>query len=133
MKIGDKIYKYLSFNGFATYIVLAEIKREKAKLYEVECQACKHGEKCRLLVAKKSKGVYRYCSMVNEDEETNEHQYYWHDDSLFYESLIEARKSVYLECIEKKKKELEKAEKNLEATKKALAELNEHYTNLSPQ
>ncbi len=132
MKVGDIVYKYLTFNGFAEYIVTAEIIRETAKLYEVECQACQHGEKCRLLISSnKEKGEFHFVSMVNLDEEQERKQESWHyDNNFFYSDLIEAKKSKYWEVIKMKKNDISKHQEIFERLKTELSDLEQHYSNI---
>lgn len=129
MKIGDVIYKYLTFHGFATYKITGVIKRKRATLYEVDCQACNHPDPCQLLVADVKGGRLAFAGMLNRDEG---HEQHWHDDDYFYKEVKSAQKAKYHEVIRNKKGELETAQKLVERLSKELVDLEEHLKNITP-
>ena len=136
LKIGDEIYKYLTFSGFAKYIVIGIKIVPKCIMYEIECQACKDHEKCTMYVVEDTeKGKYKFVCMTNnigEDEDGNEikPQHYWHNDDCFYSDLQEGRKELYEKCIKQKKEQIEKQQKGIENLNKELNDLEEHYKNI---
>jgi hypothetical protein len=130
MKLGDKLYKYLSFNGFGSYIIIGIKTVPKCKMYEIECQACTDHEKCTMYVVKEKKGKYKFVCMTNDDEEENRHQQMWHDDDYFYSDLQEGRKALYELRIKEKKEQIVRQEEGLEGLNKALKDLEEHYQNI---
>lgn len=130
MKIGDKLYKYLSFNGFGEYIVIAIKKLKKCTMYEIECQACTDHEKCTMYVIKeRGKEQYRFVVMTT-DEETADEQHIWHDDDIFYSNLIDARKAKYIKSLKSKRVEIERTEERLKFMNEEYTELQQHYENI---
>lgn len=122
MKIGDKLFKKTMFGGHIEYVVLAEIKREKAIQYEVECQSCQEdcdikeqtGENCRLLIQKvRGKSYYEYVAMVNDSTEDTLGSYVFHCENkkpyFFYTNLPEARTSFMEENIRHCDEQIKKA------------------------
>ena len=109
LKLGDKIYKYLTFNGFGTYQVIGVKEVKSGFLFEVECSACDHGStKCTMYVVEKDKGRFNFLMMTNDDEETRSEYRCWHDDDVFYSDLSEGRIAKYKTAIADKDKEIEK-------------------------
>lgn len=138
MKLGNKLYKYLSFNGFGTYIVIGIKIIPKCKLYEIECQSCHGHEKCTMYVVRENeKGKYKFVSMTNNDGisvdeygDKAQTQHYWHDDDFFYSNLDMAKKEHYLKNIKYKKEQITKLEESLKIQKQSLLELEEHFNNI---
>lgn len=122
MKIGDKLYKY-EFK-FLEYSVLDVIKHESTKtvFYEIECDSCTHGTKCKVLVTKDDNLGYRYVKMLNEDE--YEKQYYWHNEGIYYSTKKECLTLAYKKSIADNAKKIEEYQKSItrlkEQTQKAL-------------
>ena len=133
MKQGDKLYKYQGFSKYAEYIVTAVIKRESLTQYELECQNCEHGFKCRILV-KKIRGTqqYEFLCCVNDEEEEYKA---WHTDwgkkeELYYHSLKEARIAVYESAISRKKSEIKNHQDIIVNLEKNLLEIQSHFENI---
>jgi hypothetical protein len=103
LNIGDKIYKKLSFSGIGEYIVTGKIERKCGMLYEVECQACNHGDKC-LLVVEPLANYLSFSYMVNDDDGD---QRCWHDDGIFYTTVDKAKKAYYEKIILDYKKKVD--------------------------
>ena len=135
MKIKDKLYKYQGFGKFAEYICTAIIKREKLVMYELECQNCNHGWKCKILVKRgKNKQEYEFVAMVNDEEEEYEAFHTTlQPNERFFVNLEDAKKAVYLNAINFKKSEIEKHKKVLKRSEKELQELEAHFKNITKQ
>ena len=117
----------------AEYLVTAIINRDKLIQYELECQSCEHGFKCKVLVKKVRKAnKYEFLCMVNDEEEEWKA---WHTDfgkekELYYPVLIEARKAVYQSAISSKKSDIEEHKNIADRLSKELEELEGHYQNI---
>lgn len=145
LKIGDIVYKKIVLQGFALYKVTAIIKRERATLYEVECQSCSHsGNKCVLLIANVNKhdydsdkllpsGVFKYVDMVNDYGDNSEFHHNNHCGEkhyFFFVSKEEALLEQYIFCIREKSKEIEKHASIIDKLKRELLELEDHRNNI---
>lgn len=112
MNIGDKFYKYLGMGKFSSYTIYGIIKRHAATLYETECNSCMHGDNCRVLITKDSKGNYVFASMLSDDEESH---YIWHkDDNNFYLNQEDCLISTIKNAIQNNKLDLLKENKRHE-------------------
>ena len=79
--VGLSLYKHIPMHGIFHYVVIGIREYADNTQYELECETCTHGEKCRILVGGKS-GRLAFIQVLNDEE--NEH-YYWHSDSTpFY-------------------------------------------------
>ncbi len=135
MKIGDKIYKYLSFAGFVTYKVIAIKTTEKATLYEVECLACNHTPACTLYVVPiLGRGAFRFVCMTMANDEESEEQEMWHsDEHNFYKKQNEAKLAKYQQEILRQYRQTQELEERLKQKQKQLKSLEEHYLNVKKE
>jgi hypothetical protein len=130
LKIGDTIYKYLSFNGFGEYIVIAVKEMKECYIYEVECQKCTDHDKCTMYVSDEGKGIYKFLSMTNNNGEDDSPQEYWHNDRLFYSSLKAGKIAEYNKCICDRQKDIDERASLIERLKVELEELKQHLSNI---
>ena len=122
LKIGDELFTHESGKGIFTYVVLGVREYEGATLYEVECQECKHHTKCRLLVAQKDEQeVFRYVSMLNDDEDNE--QYYWHSSAEYFMTRKDCMKDAWNKAIAYHTKHAQELEDSLKIQRKRIAEL----------
>jgi len=117
IKIGDVLYKYEY--KFMTYTVLDVVSHEatKAVYYTIECDACHHGGKCKVVVTKDDTDGYRYVKMLDELEDGDEKQYYWHNEGFYYTTKKECLTKGYRNKIAKNAEEINKLEKRIEELK----------------
>jgi septin family protein len=137
MKIGTELFKWQSFQ-MSMYILTGIIKREKITMYELECQSCTHGYKCKILVEKvKGKDYFKFVTMLNEEEDDG--QELWHKtnhkkEEMFYLEKDDALIAVYENHINEQKQELKKVEekylKDVEYRTKKIEEITRHLNNI---
>lgn len=132
MDIGGKLFKYQGFSQFGEYTCTAVLKRESLTEYEMECQNCTHGFKCKVLVKKvPNQDCYEFLTLVNC--ETDEWRG-WHDKlnpgEEFYETLIEAKRAVYKNACNEISREISKFEDGASSARKRLAEMEAHLKNV---
>lgn len=132
MKQGDILYKYQDFGRYAQYIVTAITKREKMTEYELECQSCQHGFKCRVLVKKvRGSDWYEFLCVINdEDEEWKAWHTTYKKSEMFYHTRKEAMLAVYQNAIDSQKSEISNHENIAHEKRKKLAELEAHFQNI---
>lgn len=138
IKIGDFLYKYLSFNGVAKYEIKAIITRENNSIqYELLCLACKHGYNCRLIVVQDLKYDYcRFVSMIacgeeDEYENSKKHEMWHRDENMFYYTENEALLNMYENIYEKHKEQVEKNKEILEKSINMMEEYKAHCDNIN--
>lgn len=122
LKMGQELYRRASPNVL-TYKVVGIRDYGDSKQYEMECQSCDHGEKCRVLVAKDNYNKLRVIHMLHDDDDYICEQRAWHDSTTpFHETINGVRKEVLLKNISFYQDEVQNREKSLEAAKKHLAD-----------
>lgn len=124
LKLNDELFRYVSPIGVFSYKVIGVRDYKDNTQYEVECQTCKHGYKCILLVAENEKGAFKYVSLLNYDEDND--QSYFHDCkefSIFWRTLPEA----HIECYKKMRHD---SAKEIYEHKKKLKHLEDSFARL---
>lgn len=105
LTIGTKLWKAAP-PYILEYKVIGVRDYQDGKQYELECQTCSHGEKCRILVGGSKRLVF--IDVLNDDQD--EH-YYWHSDATrFWPFMRQAqleRLRVHISDGEKAVKEAE--------------------------
>lgn len=118
--VGTSLYKHIPLHGIFHYVVIGVREYADNTQYELECQTCKHGEKCRILAGGKA-GRLAFIQVLNDEE--NEH-YYWHSDSTrFYFKKEHAELERVCSHVSSSKDSIEKAERTL-------VSLRKHHANL---
>lgn len=123
LQIGDNLFHYVPFNGVLKYTVTGIRNYEDTAHYELECESCSHGYKCKVLVAEDNdwgKDRFKYIEMLNDGERE---YFIFHNDGYYYptntEALLEKTREVWQEKKNRKKDlehRLEKATIDLEET-----------------
>ena len=124
LKIGDKLYRYVSPSGIWEYVIIGIREYKDSVMYEAEAQASSHGYKCVLLIAEDEKGAYKYVSLLNYDEDDD--QSYWHNDKkfcTFWTNKYLAHKECYKSLLADEKAEIHKLENQLKEKKDSVAKL----------
>jgi hypothetical protein len=118
MKIGDKLYKSAR-PYIMEYKVIGVRDYADGKQYELECQSCRHGEKCRILVGGKNKLVF--IDMLNDEDD--EH-YFWHTDTTRFWPLVRQAE------LERLRVHINDAEKNVSDAESTLTNRKNHLAKL---
>jgi hypothetical protein len=122
LNIGDELYTHESGKGIFKYVVLGIREYDGATLYEVECQECRDHAKCRLLISQKDEStVFKYVSMINEDDEKP--QYYWHSTAEYFLSRTQCIKDARIKAIAYHTKKAQELKDALDDRRKRIAEL----------
>lgn len=74
LEIGQELYRWAS-PYIMKYIVTGLRSYSDSEQYEVECQSCKHGYLCKVLIARDDYGKLRTVNMLNDDDGS---QKCWH-------------------------------------------------------
>jgi hypothetical protein len=125
LNIGENLYRYVSPLGIFTYTVKGVRAYEDNTQYEVECQTCTHGYKCKLLIAENESGKFKYVSLLNYDDDDD--QRYWHnckEYSTFWKTKAEAHIECYMNLRSKLSSEIVDEKKKMAAMEKRYAEIN---------
>ncbi|MFA5409334.1 MAG: hypothetical protein WC343_11240 [Bacilli bacterium] len=126
MKIGDILYKYVDTKGIWIYKCIGERIYKDNTQYEMECQHCEHGYKCRILVIKvKYSNVekYKYIETLNDCEDDK--QYYWHEDNKHYfVDKMDCKKEKADELITEYNKDIENYKKRIKSKEEGIIEIN---------
>ena len=134
-KIGDKIYRFGSFQHFFTYEIFDIIKSEKSGIFlHLRCEACRDHTPCEVEVCpskeKQACGKeFVFIRMLNNyDNEDCDPQTYWHneDDGKFkyYSCKNDALIAYYLNAKSNYQSGISKAERNIIGYKKDIEEVN---------
>lgn len=127
LEIGDKLYKYVSFKGIFTYIVIGIRKYKEGDQYEIECQECTDHEKCQILVIQRDNNLFfSYVRMLNNDDEDDTPQNYWHDTSdnhPFFTNKKECKENAGRQILDREYNEIKKLKEKIKATEDRIAEL----------
>jgi len=125
IRIGDELFRYVELGGIFRYVVYGIRQYEDGDQYEVECQTCSHGERCRLLIARDDYGRLIHIHMLNEDEDLCDEHRCWHtnDGYHFWPTFGQAKEESFKRAIEKAEESVSEAEKLLADRQKRLAEL----------
>ena len=86
LKIGEKLWKAAP-PYILEYKVIGIRDYADGKQYELECQTCTHGEKCRILVGGTKRLVF--VDVLNDEED--KHRYWHSDDTHFWPLMRQAQ------------------------------------------
>lgn len=89
--IGDEIFRYVECGGVFRHIVQGIRKYDDGCQLEVESQSCRHGWKCRVLLAQNDFGRIVAVHMLNEDEDDPQKMWHTNDGLHFWSTAEEAR------------------------------------------
>jgi hypothetical protein len=89
LRFGELLYRYAGLGKILTYTVQAFINRQEGMSWEVECQECTHGEKCRLIIRQEGDS-FVFVEMIDEDPV--DPQKHWHEDGVYRLTKNEALK-----------------------------------------
>lgn len=118
LKIGNKLWKSAS-PYILEYKVIGMRNYADGKQYELECQTCAHGQKCRILVGGNRRLVF--IDVLNDEEDTH---HYWHSDATrFWPTRRQAQLERLHVHIRDGEKAVEEAEKTLTGRKNHLNKL----------
>lgn len=131
INIGDTLYR-VAAPALLVYKVIGIRLYETGDMYELECQSCTHGFKCKVLAAFDDYKYLKPVHMLNDDED--EPQRHWHScDSggSFFLDKNDALRERYALCIRDAKEDLQRFEdlvkdkrKNLERLECGMAALD---------
>lgn len=132
IEIGTVFYRRASPSTLE-YHVIGVRDYGDSKQYELECQSCRHGEKCRVLAAFDNYKKLRIIHMLHDDDEYICQNRSWHDhESPFHETLDGVRREClnkeriyYTEQVERSKANLASNERQLKNCIDALAVIEE--------
>lgn len=116
--IGDKLWKSAP-PYILEYKVVGIRDYQDGKQYELECQTCSHGEKCRILVGGTKRLVF--IDVLNDEED--QHRYWHSDDTRFWPLMRQAQLERLHVHIRDAEKAVEEAERTLTGRKNHLQKL----------
>ncbi len=118
LAIGAKLWKTAP-PYILEYKVVGIRDYQDGRQYELECQTCSHGEKCRILVGGTKRLVF--IDVLNDEEDSHR---YWHsDDTRFWPLQRQAQLERLHVHIRDGKKAVEEAEGTLRGRKNHLQKL----------
>lgn len=131
-KVGDQIFRHVEGGGTFEYIVKCVREYENERQLEVECQPCKHGYKCLVLLAQNDSGGIVSVHMLNNAE--GDDQSYWHsNDGLhFWPTHEEAREEGLQLLARRVRDRISQKERGLEQEREHLKRIEAAIGGLQP-
>lgn len=127
LAMGDKLYKYVTFKGIFTYIVIGIRQYKEGDQYEIECQDCSDHPKCQLLVLQRDdQPFFSYVRMLNNDDEDDTPQHYWHDDSdkhPYFNDKKKCKTYAGKQILKREEDLIEKLRKDIKAVETRITEI----------
>lgn len=130
LQIGDNLFHYVSFHGVLKYIVTGIRNYGDTTHYEIECENCSHGYRCKILVTKDQdwgRDRFKYIEMLNDEDRE---YFIFHNDSYYYLTSTEALLEKTHEILEEKRKRKKELEFRLDKANKDLEETEAYFKSL---
>ena len=124
LEIGQKLWRYASPNTLE-FKVTGVRNYQDTEQYEVECQGCRHGKLCQVLIGRDDYGNLQTINMLNNEEDDDQRHWHCNGESTgyYHTTLDECRKERLIKAIADNKKKIEEQERQLANTKNNYNEL----------
>ncbi len=126
--IGQELWRF-TWPNMLHYKVVGIRAYEDSEQYEVECQSCKHGKLCKVLIGRDDYDKLHTVNMLNNDEDDD--QRCWHTRDDLSTAYCTTKEGAQRERLRRSKAKAEDAVKSaqlaLDNANKYLGEINNAY------